>query len=47
MTLKVTQAGQKWCCSVGHIAYYYCKKSAFSGLMLLVGQQEGRPACKK
>jgi len=29
-------------------SYFFCNaRNAFSALMLLVGQQEGHPACKK
>ena len=30
-----------------NFAFSWCSKHAFSALMLLVGRQEGHPACKK
>jgi len=39
-----------WCVSTGstlHADFYCCNIYAFSALTLLVGQQEGHPACKK
>jgi len=38
-----------WCVSTGrtlHADFYCCNIYAFSALTLLVGQQEGHPACK-
>jgi len=35
------------CKSADYFAQYYIKYIAFSALTLLVGRQEGHPACKK
>ena len=41
------QSGFVWHCSAIFTLNVVCKLSAFSALTLLVGRQEGHPACKK
>ena len=43
--LSASEVMTLWCCLLLHYCYYY--HSAFSALTLLVGRQEGHPACKK
>ena len=40
-------AGLREYCIVGIIVFLPCDANAFSALTLLVGWQEGHPACKK
>ena len=52
MTSKIIQSHWYWCHSIGHrfpisLPLQYICILALSALMLLVGQQEGHPACKK